>query len=174
MKYRPAGASPEDVTPDTCDWAMASIEPYGWFSSTGVRSSLKNFGDMGDARILRQWKENDEFRLWDLLDLPQRGSMPRFVRFLRLRTRIKMMAATTRRKTAAPIAMPAMAAVLSCTESSVSSCVDGSTILTIVRENTESLRPSLLVVFGLCRQPACKATRAMADEHSRCRRRSFI
>lgn len=47
------------------------------------------------------------------------------------------------------MAMPAMAAVLSCTESVDSSFFEGSTIPMMAAENTVSLRPRVLVTFGL-------------------------
>lgn len=70
---------------------------------------MKNFGDNGDARILRHLKENDDLRL----SFPHRGFIPSLALFLRLRHRTKMMAAIKRRTAAPPAAIPAIAAVLS-------------------------------------------------------------
>lgn len=140
----------------------SSSEPYGCCSSTGDKSR-KNLGEMGDARMLRQRNEKDDCRLCLLLVLPQRGSMPRFARFLRRRQHTTVTAATRTTRAADPAAIPAIAAVLSCTAELCAGLftVDGSTIAMTLLEKTEPLRPRRAVVFGRCSQPASKATKAI-------------
>lgn len=69
---------------------------------------MKNFGDSGDARILRHLKEKDDLRL----SFPHRGFIPILALFLRFRHRTKMIAAIIIKTAAPPAAMPAIAAVL--------------------------------------------------------------
>lgn len=117
---------------------------------------MKNFGDSGDARMLRHLNEKDDRRL----SLPQRGFMPILALFLRFRHRKKMIAASKSRMAAPPAAMPAIAAVLMAGALLALLTVEGSTIWMRLVEKTESLKPNRSVVFGLCRQPASRATSA--------------
>lgn len=69
---------------------------------------MKNFGESGDARMLRHLKEKDDLRL----SFPQRGFIPILALLLRFRILMKMIAAIKIRTAAPPAAMPAIAAVL--------------------------------------------------------------
>lgn len=68
---------------------------------------MKNFGESGDARILRHLKEKDDLRL----SFPHRGFIPILALLLRFRILMKMIAAIKIKIAAPPAAMPAMAAV---------------------------------------------------------------
>lgn len=142
----------------------SSSEPYGWCSSTGGRS-LKNFGDNGDARILRHLKEKDDRLL--SLTLPQWGFIPTLARILRLRHRTNKMT-TIIKATAPPAAMPTRAAVLRVAAFFEFFSVSGSTTEMSHSENTESLMPKSSVVLGLCLQPASRATSARTSQHKAC------
>lgn len=69
---------------------------------------MKNFGESGDAKILRHLKEKDDLRL----SFPHRGFIPRLALLLRFRILMKMIAAIKIRTAAPPAAMPAIVAVL--------------------------------------------------------------
>lgn len=138
---------------DTC----AFREPYCCCCSSTGGKSEKNFGDSGEAIMLRHLKEKDD----RLLSRAQRGFRIFTERFRRFRHRKKTITATRIKMAPPPAAIPAMAAVLSAGVVFALFSVDGSTTEMRVLEKTEPLRPSRSVAFGFWRQPASRATRAI-------------